>query len=159
MSEAKNVTESIYWEDIEEGNPLPTLTKDVTATTVIYGALASRDFMPVHHDHDFARKQGMKDIYMNSTITGGWISRYVTDWTGPEGQIKRISMQFGRPCFPNDRLIWIGKVTRKYINDDEFLADIEYTANVSEGLHCSGTVTVSFSTRDGAIGKKQQEQL
>ena len=35
---------SIAWEEIEEGDQLPALIKEVTATTVIYGAFASRDF-------------------------------------------------------------------------------------------------------------------
>ncbi len=141
------ITKPIYWEGIEEGEQLPMLIKEVTATTVIYGALASRDFMPVHHDRDFAQKQGMKDIFMNSPITGGWISRYLTDWTGPEAALKKISMQFGRPCHPGDRLSWSGKVMKKYIKGDEHLVDVEYKADVSEGRHCSGIATICVPIR------------
>ena len=141
------VVKTIFWEEIEEGDQLPVLVKEVTATTVIYGALASRDFFPGHHDRDFAQKQGMKDIFMNSPVTGGWISRYVTDWTGPEGEIKRISMQFGMPCHPGDRLTWRGRVVKKYHTGDEHLVDIEYTGDVTDGLHCSGFVTVGLPTR------------
>jgi len=138
---------SIYWEEIEKGEQLPMLIKDVTATTVIYGALASRDFMPVHHDRDFAQNQGMKDIFMNSPATSGWISRYVTDWTGPEGELKKISMRFGRPCHPGDRLIWSGKVAKKYVSENEYLVDIEYSGDVPEGRHCSGFATVLLPFR------------
>jgi acyl dehydratase len=140
-------TKSVYWEEIEEGEQLPVLIKEVTATTVIYGAFASRDFMPVHHDRDFAQKQGMKDIFMNSPATGGWISRYVTDWTGPEGELRKISIQFGRPCHPGDRLAWSGKVVKKYTKGGEHLVDIGYNADVTEGRHCSGMVTVSMPIR------------
>jgi len=135
---------SLYWDEMKEDSQLPALIKEVTATTVIYGALASRDFMPVHHDRDFAQEQGMKDIFMNSPVTSGWISRYVTDWTGPEGEIKKISMQFGRPCHPGDRLTWSGRVVKKYTEKGEYLVDIEYHAHVSEGRHCSGIVTVGI---------------
>jgi acyl dehydratase len=145
------VAKPIYWEDVKEGDLLPPLNKEVTATTVIYGALASRDFMPVHHDRDFARKLGMKDIFMNSVVTGGWISRYVTDWTGPEGEIKKISMQFRMPCHPGDRLSWRGRVMKKYVTADEFLIDIEYYGDVPEGRHCSGFATVSISSRSHEI--------
>ncbi|MFC1945074.1 hypothetical protein ACFLX5_06365 [Chloroflexota bacterium] len=62
---------ALYWEDVLEEAVLPALTKEVTATTIVYGALASRDFMPVHHDTAFAQKQGMKDIFMNALTTGG----------------------------------------------------------------------------------------
>jgi len=31
---------SVYWEDVEEGQELPTVTMDITCTTVISGAIA-----------------------------------------------------------------------------------------------------------------------
>ena len=39
---------------IRAGEALPPLGHDVTATTVILGALATRDWRPMHHDRDFA---------------------------------------------------------------------------------------------------------
>jgi hypothetical protein len=49
------------------GDTLPVLRHDVTATTVVLGALASRDWRPMHHDHDFAvNRNGTKDIFMNT---------------------------------------------------------------------------------------------
>ena len=32
-----------------------TLSYDVTATTIVLGALAARDWRPMHHDYDFSR--------------------------------------------------------------------------------------------------------
>ena len=133
---------SLYWEDVQEGDILPTLVKEVTATTVIYGALAARDFMPLHHDRDFAQRHGMKDIFMNSPATGGWLSKYLTDWTGPCGRLKRISLRFGSPCFPGDTLVWQGKVANKYTDGDQHLVDVEYSVKASEENHCTGNATI-----------------
>ena len=138
---------SLYWEDVGEGDELPTLTKEVTATTIAYGALASRDFMPVHHDTAFAQKQGMQDIFMNAMTTGGWAGKYLTDWTGPEGELKRVSFRIGMPCFPGDTFTWTGKVTRKHAEGDQHLVDVEFDASVPMGSHCSGTATVSLPSR------------
>ena len=44
--------------DVAVGTTLPPLTYDVTATTVVLGALASRDWRPMHHDYDFAVNPG-----------------------------------------------------------------------------------------------------
>ena len=41
-------------DEVQEGDALPTLAYDVTATTVVLGALASRDWRPMPHDYDFA---------------------------------------------------------------------------------------------------------
>ncbi|MFC1944091.1 MaoC/PaaZ C-terminal domain-containing protein [Chloroflexota bacterium] len=135
---------SLYWENVRDGEELPTLIKEVTATTIVYGALASRDFMPVHHDTAFAQKQGMKDIFMNALTTGGWAGRYLTDWTGPEGETKRVSFRIGVPCFPGDTFTWTGKVTRKYLEGDHYLVDVEFNAAVEAGSHCSGTATLAL---------------
>ena len=51
------------------------------------GAIASRDFMPAHHDPVFAKAQGAPDMFMNILTTNGYVSRYVTDWAGPEAML------------------------------------------------------------------------
>ena len=39
---------------VEVGQALPELAIEVTPTTVVLGAVASRDWRPMHHDKDFA---------------------------------------------------------------------------------------------------------
>ncbi len=49
-------------EKVKEGDQLPSLAVDVSATTVVLGALAARDWRPMHHDKDFAvNRNGVKD--------------------------------------------------------------------------------------------------
>ena len=71
---------------VSVGDVLPDLTYDVTSTTVVLGALAARDWRPMHHDYHFAvERQGVQDIFLNSPNQGAWLERFVTDWTGPTG--------------------------------------------------------------------------
>ncbi len=138
---------TVYWDDVKEGEELPRLVKEVTATTIIAGAIASSDFMPVHHDRDYAQKQGNKDIFMNILTTNGWVSRYLTDWTGPEGELKKIALRLGVSCYAGDTFAWTGKVTRKYAEAGQHLVDVEYVARVSLGDHCTGTATIALPTK------------
>ena len=48
--------------DVSVGDELPELAYPVTATTVVLGALAARDWRPMHHDKDFA-------VHRNGTRT------------------------------------------------------------------------------------------
>ncbi|MSY79362.1 MAG: hypothetical protein F2694_06920, partial [Actinobacteria bacterium] len=49
------------------GDSLPELAIDVTPTTVVLGALASRDWRPMHHDYKFAtERNGVADIFLNT---------------------------------------------------------------------------------------------
>ena len=43
----------------------------ITTTMIVAGAIASRDFMPVHHDRDYANKQGSPNLFMNILTTKG----------------------------------------------------------------------------------------
>src|SRR4029453_13892041 len=73
-------------DEVQEGDTLPTLAYDVTATTVVLGALASRDGRPMHHHyHSAVTPNGTQDIFLNTPNQAAWFERYVTDWTGPTG--------------------------------------------------------------------------
>ena len=81
-------------DQVSEGQDLPELSVDVTATTVVLGALASRDWRPMHHDKDFAvERNGLKNIFINTPNNAAWFERYITDWTGPKGRLGRITFQ------------------------------------------------------------------
>lgn len=98
--------------DVEAGDALPPLAYDVTATTVILGALASRDWRPMHHDVDFAKnRNGVKDIFMNTPNQAAWFERYMTDWTGPRGRLGRMKFRMKDSVFPGDRMVFEGTVT------------------------------------------------
>ena len=90
---------------------LPELEVAMTATRIVAGALATRDFMPVHHDKAYANAQGAPDIFMNIMSTNAWCSRYLTDWAGPEAMLRRLSIRLGVPVFPGSRLRFAGRVT------------------------------------------------
>jgi len=78
--------------------------------SVLADAIASRDFMPVHHGRDYAKAQSAPDIFMNIPPTNGYVSRFVTDWAGPQAMLRRIAIRLGlqrcpaRPCASPGRL-------------------------------------------------------
>src|ERR1700704_4220150 len=95
---------SPVWSDIRPGDRLPVLVLPMTATRIVAGAIATRDFMPVHHDRTYANGQGAPDIFMNILSTNAYCSRFLTDWTGPEAMIRRLSIRLGVPVFPGSVL-------------------------------------------------------
>ena len=97
--------------DVQVGDRLPTLSYDVTATTVVLGALASRDWRPMHHDYDFAvNRNGLKNIFLNTPNQAAWFERYVTDWTGPYGRLGRMKFRMKSSVYPGDTMHLDGSV-------------------------------------------------
>lgn len=98
--------------DVSVGDELPELAVDVTATTVVLGALASRDWRPMHHDHHFAtERNGLADIFLNTPNQAAWFERFITDWTGPFGRPGRMTFRMRTSVFPGDRMVFGATVT------------------------------------------------
>jgi acyl dehydratase len=130
------------------GEELPEFVLDVTATVVVAGAIASRDFMPVHHDRDYAQAQGAPDIFMNILTTNGYVARYVTDWAGPEAMLRSIVIRLGGPAVPGSPLRFSGRVADERCEGGERVLEVAVRAANDLGDHATGTVTLSMPTDD-----------
>jgi len=126
------------------GEELPTLELDMTATRIVAGALATRDFMPVHHDRDYAQAQGAPDIFMNIISTNGHLGRYLNDWAGPDGLVRRLSIRLGVPVFPGSVLRFSGTVAAVEPVGDEVLVTVDLRAATDLGDHATGTAVVAL---------------
>jgi acyl dehydratase len=141
-------TTTLAWRDINVGDEVTPLEIPVTATVIVAGAIASRDYMPVHHDPEFAKKQGSPNMFMNILTTNGLCVRFLTDWAGPEAMVTKLAIRLGVPAFPNDPLRFTGNVTRKSGSvDGEGFVQIAFKGSNSLGDHVSGTATISLLER------------
>ena len=135
-----------------EGEALPTLSYDVTASTIVLGALAARDWRPMHHDKDFAvNRNGTKDIFMNTPNQAAWFERYLTDWTGPKGRLGKIRFRMKDSVFPGDTMDFNGTV--KGVETDESgcaWADVELKLTVGDKTvtDCSARIALPVSDDD-----------
>ncbi|MCA9504570.1 MAG: acyl dehydratase [Spirochaetaceae bacterium] len=125
-------------DELEVGQELPPLDLPITATLVAGGALASRDYTPVHHDRDAANAQGLPDMFMNILTTQGLCSRYVTDWAGPDAIVTRVRTKLGGPNMPGDLL----KIRGKVVSTEGKDADVEVSGNNAWGNHVTATFTL-----------------
>ena len=126
------------------GEELPVVALPMTATHIAAGAIATRDFMPVHHDRDYANSQGAPDVFMNILSTNAYCSRYLTDWAGPEAIVKRLAIRLGVPVFPGSTLTFTGTVTAVEAVGDEDVVDIDLRAATDLGDHVTGTARLTL---------------
>ena len=136
------------WKEIAVGDALPTFELPITPSVIVAGAIASRDFMPVHHDRSYAIGQGAPDIFMNILTTNGYVSRYVTDWAGPEAMLEKIAIRLGVPALPDMTLRFTGKVVRTERRGDLGVLEIETTGTTEIGDHVTGSVVLNLPIGD-----------
>lgn len=122
------------------GEVLPDFDLKVTSTVIVAGAIASRDFMPVHHDPEYARGQGAPDMFMNILTTNGYVGRYVTDWAGPRARLTRIAIRLGGPAIPGQVMRFSGRVEHEEARGARRLLRVAISAVNDFGAHATGTV-------------------
>ncbi len=130
--------------EIAVGDELPPFDLPVTSTVIVAGAIASRDFMPAHHDSGFAKAQGAPDTFMNILTTNGYVSRFVTDWAGPEAMVRSIKIRLGAPAVPGQPLRFSGQVSRTSYEGEECVIELAVRAANELGDHATGTVVVTL---------------
>ena len=135
---------TLDWSSIRVGDPIHPLKIDVTATVVVAGAIATRDFMPVHHDRDYANSQGSPNIFMNILTDTGYCSRFLTDWAGPEAMVRKIAIRLGVPACAGSTLEYTGRVTATSRLGDEGIVEVEFRATNDQGDHVSGTAVIGL---------------
>ncbi len=129
--------------DVSVGDELPGLDVPITATAIVAGAIASRDYQDVHHDRDLAVARGSKDIFMNILTTNGYVGRFVTDWAGPEALLRCVDIRLGAPNYPGDTMRMSGRVTEV----DGALVTVEVRGANDLGDHVTGSVELTLAER------------
>jgi hypothetical protein len=138
--------------EVAEGDRLPNLTVEVSATTVVLGALASRDWRPMHHDKDFAlHRNGTRDIFLNTPNIAAWFERYLTDWTGPHGRMGQVLFRMRDSVFPGDTMVLSGVVD--FVGTDDVgcgWVGVDITLSVDGDVKssCDARVAVPLNAND-----------
>ena len=142
------MTATLTLDKVNIGDVLPELAYDVTATTVVLGALAMRDWRPMHHDYKFAtERNGVKDIFLNTPNQAQWFERFMTDWTGPHGRLARMKFKMKASVFPDETMVFRGTVTNLETDATGCgFADVDVTLSVGERICTTCAVRIAIPT-------------
>ncbi|MEZ5571461.1 MAG: acyl dehydratase [Halioglobus sp.] len=139
MSDYKTLTCA----ELSVGQKLPPQAIDITTSLVVCGALATRDFEPVHHNKAAAVATGLPDVFMNILTSQGLMTRYATDWSGPEAVVKSLDIRLGAPNVPGMIMTMTGEVTA--IDTEQGIVDIAVVGeNNIWGMHMQGSVQLAL---------------
>lgn len=139
MSDYKTLTRA----EVNVGDKLEPLDIDISTGLVVCGAIATRDFEPVHHNKSEAQAAGLPDVFMNILTSQGLMTRFATDWSGPEAVVNSIDLKLGAPNIPGMVMTITGEVSA--VNADTGAVDIAVLGeNNIWGMHMQGTVQLTL---------------
>ena len=81
-------------------------------------------------------------------LKAGCLAQMITDWAGPKVWVKKFGTQYRQIDGPVDTLTCQGKMTKKYIQGDEHLVELEVWVQNGKGeVTVRGTATVRLPAR------------
>jgi acyl dehydratase len=148
MMERKN----LYWEDVAEGDALPSFIYELSLLRLVAFVRASGLYDYVHFDGDYARAVGARDAFISTPHVAGLFGRLLTDWSGPEGEIRSLTFSMLTQSCTGDILTVTGRVGRRYRGEDgAYLVDLA-DLNIAHSLApraAVGSATMSLPSRTG----------
>ena len=134
--------QKLYFEDVKEGDELPSFTvENLTRTDFVKYAGSSGDFNPIHHDQTFAEVSGNPTVFAMGMMSAGILSRLVSDYAGVEN-LRKYRVRFATRVWPGDSVTCKGKVTKKAVENGEKIIEGEIAA-----LNQKGEVAIQGSFR------------
>jgi acyl dehydratase len=132
----------LYFEDVKEGDALPSFTvENLTRTDFVKYAGSSGDFNPIHHDQTFAEASANPTVFAMGMLNAGILSRLVADYAGIEN-LRKYRVRFATRVWPGDSVTCKGKVTKKLVENGTKIIEGEVTA-----LNQKGEVAIHGSFR------------
>lgn len=143
----------VYWEDAQVGFELPPVHMDITLRKCVLHVAAGWDYMPGHHDAEYARSQGTRTVFLNTLFHQSFVDRVVTDWAGPRTFINRRKIAMKAAICAGDHIIGTARVTRVYRHESGHgRVDLDVWIRNQDGADCCvADATVTLPSRaDGA---------
>jgi acyl dehydratase len=162
--EYRRGADTLFWEDVVEGEELPTIVKGpitimdsvaffhaigyTTAFRVTHELLKANPDMGfidpetnvrcgaalIHVSDAIARAQGVPYCVAFSAQSEGNLTHLICNWMGDNGFLKKLECQARRINIIGDTNWLKGNVVRKYIENDEYLVDLKVWAENQDGI-------------------------
>ncbi|WP_042885513.1 MaoC/PaaZ C-terminal domain-containing protein [Cupriavidus necator] len=110
---------------LKVGDSIPDLQLPaVSRRTLAVYAGASGDHHPLHIDSDYAKKNGLGDVFAHGMLSAAYLGRLVTDWAGP-ARLRGLKMRFTGITHLYDEPRCTGRVTECFEHGGEARLRVE----------------------------------
>jgi len=139
---------TIFYEDVQPGDALPTLTVTIDETQMFFFSAATYNGHRIHYDKDWARNvEGYGNVLVHGPLQAALLARALTDWIGGRGRLIVYSVQNRAVAFAGEELSFGGVVTAKRLADNIGLVDLDIAGRRGDTVLMPGTATVALPRR------------
>lgn len=127
----------VYFEDVKEGQEIPSLKKNCSTQQLVQWAAASGDFYQIHYDKDFAQGTGLKGLIVHGALKNAFLGQLLHDWVGAKGQIRRFGCSYRGMDEPNQDIVCHGLITKRYSENGKNIVELDVWTENPDGKKTS----------------------
>ncbi len=141
----------VFFEDVSEGQEIPSLRKDVSTVNILMYVASVWLMDRIHFDHPFAtERRGLPGVVAPGNMGGDYYAQLLGELAGEAGEVRKMSFQFRSFMLAGDVLTVGGKVVKKSPGDGKGLVELELWIKNREGVNCvpgKGVVALPLRAR------------
>jgi hypothetical protein len=131
----------------------------VSFKTVIFNVAATFDYFPGHHEPEYARSQGARNIFLNTIFLQGFADRAITDWLGHDVFVLRRKLSMVQPICAGDTLVCTGAVEAVGTADDVSVCRVGVTFSTEHVDRSAGATAWVWLPGPGQTFVEVEERL
>jgi acyl dehydratase len=137
--------QTLFFEDLREGDAGPVLTHQLTRTDLVMYAGASGDFNPMHTDEVKAKEAGLPSVFGHGMYSAGLLGTALTNYVGV-GNLKSYKVRFTKQTWPGETLTTRVVVAEKRPETSEVVLTCELVNQDGEAK-IAGVAVAALPTR------------
>jgi len=109
------INQELYFEDLNAGDPIPSREyAPLTIVDTVRWAGLQENTQHLHYDRDHVRQHnGLPTFIASGAYRQALLIRMLTDWIGPRGWLRKISVRHTYSTFEGDMMRFGGRILDK----------------------------------------------
>ena len=144
------VKQMVYFEDVNTGDEIPSLTKDaIQKLQLVLYCGASYDHNPIHVVEDFAKAAGYPSTFAHGMLSMGFTGQLLGAWLPHNSMLKKLNVRFSAITFPGDVVTCRGKISKKYTENGQNFVELEIWVEKQDGAKTiTGSALVTLPSKN-----------
>ena len=126
------------------GDKLEPISLDLPLRRAIQAVAGTRDYIPFHHDAQYARENGADGIFFNTMFLQGFVGRATSEWFGNDAFPRRLEIAMHASNYVGRTLTAEGAVVATRDSNGCKLVDADLTLATEDGPTTAVKLTVQL---------------
>jgi hypothetical protein len=136
-----------YFEDVRVDEEIPPVEKLPTEDLAVDFFGRDNPTNPAFADAEAGRRMGVGGALVPGNLKLAWLTKFVNDWAGPDGQVLSLRAVFRRPDIAQRPLVLAGRVVDKREQDGRNVVELEVVTLAEGEPSVRGSVQVVLPSR------------